>query len=159
MTPGKPCRHVSLSLSLSLPLSLSLSRSLVPSLSLSFSRSLSLSRFLALSLSAALSAALSRALYRKWWMVWADASERLRAHGGTVSAVSPTFALSTRGPSWGYFKVIFYQVYQLFTTIHNKMAPSTGKRLQYRGRDTPTKGLLWSNKWPCDASARSTPFD
>ena len=39
-------------------------------------------------------------------------------------------------------KVDFYQVCQLGTTIHNKMAPRTGKRLQDRGRDTPTKGLL-----------------
>ena len=35
-----------------------------------------------------------------------------------------------QGPSWGYFKVNFYEVCQLLTTIRNKMAPRTAKRLQ-----------------------------
>jgi len=48
-----------------------------------------------------------------------------------------------QGPSWGYFKVIFYQVCKLLTATRNKMPPRTGKRLQDRGRDTPTKGLMW----------------
>ena len=49
---------------------------------------------------------------------------------------------TTQGPSWGYFKVKFYQVCQLLSTIRNKMAPRAGTRLQDRGRDTPTNGLL-----------------
>ena len=48
---------------------------------------------------------------------------------------------TTHGPSWGHFKVNFYQFCQLLTTIRNKMAPRTGKRLQDRGRDTPRRAF------------------
>ena len=49
---------------------------------------------------------------------------------------------TTQGPSWGYSKVNLQQTCQFLTTISRRMAPSTMKRLQERGRDTPTKGLL-----------------
>ena len=52
--------------------------------------------------------------------------------------------VTTKDPAWGYFNVIFDQVCQLLKTIRNKMVPRTGRRLQERARDTPTKGLLWS---------------
>ena len=58
--------------------------------------------------------------------------------------------LATQGPSWVYFKVNLYQVCHFWTTIRTKMAPRTGKRFQDRGRDTPTKGLLWDGR--CKAS-------
>ena len=57
---------------------------------------------------------------------------------------TPLRSVPTQGPPWGYFKVIFYQVCQLVTKNRNRMAPRTGKRLQHRGRDTPTKGLMWT---------------
>jgi hypothetical protein len=41
-------------------------------------------------------------------------------------------------------KVIFGRVRQLLAINAHKMAPRTGKRLQERARDNPTKGLLWS---------------
>ena len=43
----------------------------------------------------------------------------------------------------GISKVNLQQGCQLTTTMPHKMAPRTRKRLQERGRDAPTKGLLW----------------
>ena len=42
-----------------------------------------------------------------------------------------------------YSKVNLLQTCQLLTIIFRKMAPRTRRRLQERGRDTPTWGLLW----------------
>jgi len=51
--------------------------------------------------------------------------------------------VATQGPSRGYSKANLQQTCQFSRTISRKMAPRTRKRLQERGRDTPTKGLLW----------------
>ena len=99
---------------------LSLSLSLFPPLSLSLSHSLAQSLSLVPSLSLSLAP---------------PAPGRSRAHAGHPR--------TTQGPSWGYSKVNLQQICQFLTTISRKMAPRTRKRLQERGQDNPTKGLLW----------------
>jgi hypothetical protein len=51
-----------------------------------------------------------------------------------------------QSPSWGYPKVNLQPTCWFLTTISRKMAPRMRKRLQERGRDTPTKGLLWKGQ-------------
>ena len=51
-----------------------------------------------------------------------------------------------RGTNVSFFsasKANLQQTCPFLTTISRKMAARTRKRLQERGRDTPTKGLLW----------------
>ena len=55
----------------------------------------------------------------------------------------PLSSVSTRGPSNPQSKVIFGRFRQLLGINAHKMAPTTTRRLQERGRDTPSKGLLW----------------
>jgi hypothetical protein len=54
-----------------------------------------------------------------------------------------TALLMIMSPSWGYSNVNLQKICQFLTTISHKMAPRTRKRLQKRGRDAPTEGLLW----------------
>ena len=76
---------------------------------------------------------------------WRVGSEGRRGRWGTPTMhfkyVYIIESRPTQGPSWGYFKIDFYQVCQLLTTIRIKMAPRTGKRLQNRGWDTPRRAF------------------
>ena len=75
-----------------------------------------------------------------WYDAWAALSGPLST---CTSNLNATAGAPTQGPLWGYSKVNLQQTCQLWTTISRKMAPRTRKRLQERGRDAPTKGLLW----------------
>ena len=52
-------------------------------------------------------------------------------------------AQSTQGPWYPQSKVIFGRYRQLLAINAHKMAPSTGRWLQERVWDAPTKGLQW----------------
>ena len=69
------------------------------------------------------------------------------------------FTRATQGPLWRYSKVDLRQTCQFLTIISRKMAPRTRKRLHERGRDTPTKGLLWYLAREKSPSPLGTPRD
>ena len=74
--------------------------------------------------------------------------ERQRESGREIASETERQSASerenaTQGPSNPQSKVIFGRFRQLLVINAHEMAPRTRRWLQERGRDTPTKGLLW----------------